>query len=194
MSTVNKEEPMIPIGLLMHEHRLIERMVEVLRAEVELIDMGQPPDPDVLARMVEFFKMYADRCHHGKEEDILFKELKGKDLSPKLKAAMDELLDDHVRARELVGRVDQGRTKILAGDGSAAKDIRKALGELLLLYPDHIEREDKHFFFPVMDVFSKEEKDAMLEQFWEFDKRLIHEKYGSLVKDLEEHRPQPHMA
>jgi hemerythrin-like domain-containing protein len=185
---------MLPIGPLMHEHRLIERMVEVLRAEIELIDKGLPPDTGVLARMVDFFRTYADRCHHGKEEDILFHELKGKDLPPKLKAAMDELIDDHVEARKLVTRIDQGRQRILAGDDTAVQEIRKTLRELLFLYPDHIEREDKHFFFPIMEFFSREEKDAMLEKFWEFDQRLIHERYGTLVNDLEKTRPQPHMA
>jgi hemerythrin-like domain-containing protein len=185
---------MQPIGPLMREHRLIERMIEVLRAEAELIGLGQPPDPDLLARMVDFFRMYADRCHHGKEEDILFEELKGKDLSPKLKAAMDELVDDHIRARELVGRLDQARRSLVRGDTAVAKEIRTVLSELFSLYPDHIEREDKHFFFPVMEYFSKEEKDAMLEKFWDFDQRLIHEKYGATVEEIEEQMVQPLQA
>jgi hemerythrin-like domain-containing protein len=185
---------MQPIGPLMREHRLIERMVEVMRAEAEMIDLGQPPDTDLLARLVDFFRTYADRCHHGKEEDILFRELRTKDLTPKLKAELDELMDDHVRARQLVGTIDKGRQKILKGDADAAKEVRKAMGELLFLYPDHIEREDKQFFFPIMELFSREEMDAMLEKFWEFDQRLIHEKYGGMVKGLEERRVQPSPA
>jgi len=36
-----------------------------------------------------------------------------------------------------------------------------------------------------MEYFSKEEKNAMLEEFWDFDRRLIHERYGKIVDDLE---------
>jgi hemerythrin-like domain-containing protein len=101
---------MIPIGPLMREHRLIERMVEVLRTEIELIDMGLPPDTGRSGQNGRLLQDLADRCHHGKEEDILFNELKERISPPKLKAAMDELIDDHVEASKLVGRIDQGRT------------------------------------------------------------------------------------
>ena len=32
-----------------------------------------------------------------------------------------------------------------------------------------------------MDYFTDSEKDAMLKEEWEFDKSLIHEKYGNIV-------------
>ncbi len=38
---------------------------------------------------------------------------------------------------------------------------------------------------PCMEYFSREEQDRMLQEFWEFDRRLIHEKYISVVEQLE---------
>ncbi len=32
-----------------------------------------------------------------------------------------------------------------------------------------------------MDYFTKEELDCMLQEFWEFDRKLIHEKYKEIV-------------
>jgi hemerythrin-like domain-containing protein len=53
--------------------------------------------------------------------------------------------------------------------------------ELAKFYPQHIEKEDKHFFYPSMEYFTKEEQDRMLNEFWEFDRKMIHEKYTKVV-------------
>ena len=55
----------------------------------------------------------------------------------------------------------------------------------LNLYPKHIENEDRHFFIPVMSFFGQKEIDAMLQEGFLFDQRLIHEKYKEVV-DLAE--------
>ncbi len=52
-------------------------------------------------------------------------------------------------------------------------------------YPVHIEKEDKHFFLPCLGYFSKEEQDIMLGEFWEFDRKMIHEKYRKVVETRE---------
>ncbi len=50
----------------------------------------------------------------------------------------------------------------------------------------HIEKEDKRFFPASMGYFSQAEQDAMLEEMWEFDRGMIHEKYDAVVDCLEE--------
>jgi hemerythrin-like domain-containing protein len=54
-------------------------------------------------------------------------------------------------------------------------------------YPKHIIKEDKAFFPASRKYFSNEEDDAMLREFWEFDRKMIHEKYKSVVEALEYH-------
>jgi len=56
---------------------------------------------------------------------------------------------------------------------------------LIDFYPKHIEKEDKHFFLPVMDYFSDQEKDAMLQEGYEFDSSLIHNEYADKVSTWE---------
>ncbi len=70
------------IGLMMIEHRLIEKIVPVLEKELERLNQGGVPDPLLIESAVDFFRTYADRTHHGKEEDILFRELKKKQFDP----------------------------------------------------------------------------------------------------------------
>jgi hemerythrin-like domain-containing protein len=71
---------MMPIGPLMIEHRLIERMIDVMKEELLLIEKKMKVNPEFIESVVDFFHTYADRCHHGKEEDILFRDLGGKKL------------------------------------------------------------------------------------------------------------------
>lgn len=40
-------------------------------------------------------------------------------------------------------------------------------------------------FFPASRAYlSEEEEQAMLKEFWEFDRKMIHEKYETLVQEL----------
>jgi hemerythrin-like domain-containing protein len=55
---------------------------------------------------------------------------------------------------------------------------------LLDFYPRHIEKEDRVFFPACRAYFSEAEERAMLEEFRDFDQKMIHRKYKSLVDDL----------
>jgi hemerythrin-like domain-containing protein len=58
------------------------------------------------------------------------------------------------------------------------------LSTLVDFYPKHIEKEDKVFFPASRPYLSKDKEQVMLEEFWEFDRKMIHEKYGKLVQEL----------
>jgi hemerythrin-like domain-containing protein len=176
---------MLSAGPLMIEHRIIERMVALLAAEEKRINEHNVPDTDFLLAAADFFRTYADRCHHGKEEDILFAELESKSLVPDHRSILDELKDEHTTARTNVRKLVDGRQRFVGGETDAVKDIQQVLGILSALYPAHIEKEDKHFFLPVMDYFTRKEQKDMLHRFLEFDERLIHGVYGDIVKRFE---------
>jgi hemerythrin-like domain-containing protein len=172
---------MKPIGPLMREHRLIERIIPVLNDELKRIDENNKANVELLTVAVDFFRTYTDRTHHGKEEDILFRELAKKPLSAEHKRIMDELVAEHVYARKTVSALVEAKNKYNQGSRESLKDITKYVNELIKFYPVHIEKEDKDFFYPILDYFSKQEQDNMLSEFWEFDRMLIHEKYQKVV-------------
>jgi len=66
---------MKPIGPLMREHRLIERMIALMGREIEQINASGKVNTGFLMVAVDFIRTYADRTHHGKEEDILFRSI-----------------------------------------------------------------------------------------------------------------------
>jgi hemerythrin-like domain-containing protein len=176
---------MKPIGPLMWEHRLIERMVGLIGKELGRLTGGGAVDTGFIDAAVDFFRSYADRTHHGKEEDILFKALDARPLAAEHRRIMEELKSEHRQARELVGGLNRAGAACRNGDDGQVDIIVAAMRDVVDLYPKHIEKEDKHFFFPVMEYFDQAEQGAMLQEFWEFDRGLIHERYRAVVDRLE---------
>jgi hemerythrin-like domain-containing protein len=172
-------------GPLMIEHRLIERMIVQIRNALKEIDVGDTVDPLFIDTAVDFIRVYADRTHHGKEEDILFRDLQEKDLSDEDRRIMEELVEEHVFGRQATQKLVEANNRYRKGDQSALKVIADQLHTLSDFYPKHIEKEDKVFFPASRTYFSEQEDQAMLDEFWEFDKKMIHEKYESVVEALE---------
>lgn len=177
---------MLPIGPLMIEHRLIEQLIAILVDHVKKATDAKLIDLTLIDRGVEFMRRYADRCHHGKEEDILFKALQEKELDSTYKNILDELVYEHSLAREAVKNLALASEKAAAGDVNSYADIVKMVEKIAALYPPHIEKEDKHFFIPVMDYFSKSEQDDMMLKFLEADQKLLYENYYLMVNGLAE--------
>ena len=176
---------MMPIGPLMIEHRLIERMIDVMKEELLLIEKEKKADPEFIEMAVDFIRTYADRCHHGKEEDILFRDLGAKKLTDDHRRTMEALVEEHKWGRKVTARLVEANTRYVQGNKEAFSVIMDCIKTLIEFYPKHIEKEDKHFFIPCMDYFTEAEKEAMLKEEWEFDQSLIHEKYRNIVMAAE---------
>ena len=172
-------------GPLMIEHRLIERMLSVIKTALLEIESKQKVDPVFIDIAVDFIRIYADRTHHGKEEDILFKELNNKPLSADDRQIMNELIEEHSFGRQTTKAIIAANNRYRNGDGTALADIVDKLKILIEFYPKHIEKEDKKFFPSSRAYFTEEEDQAMLADFYEFDQKMIHEKYESIVAELE---------
>jgi hemerythrin-like domain-containing protein len=166
----------------MWEHRIIEKMIEVLKNQIDTITKEGRVNVVLIDQAVDFFKTYADRTHHGKEEDILFRDLGKKALSAEHKMIVDELIEDHKVARKLVGDLLVAKERYFNGVSGAAVEVAGYLSRLVEFYPVHIEKEDKRFFFPCLSYFSEEEQKKMIEEFYEFDRNMIHEKYIKVVE------------
>ncbi|MBN2036477.1 MAG: hemerythrin domain-containing protein [Chitinispirillaceae bacterium] len=177
---------MKPRGPLMIEHRLIEKMLKIAGRELDVMRKEKTVDPVFIDTLVDFIRTYADRTHHGKEEDILFRELEKKTLNDRDKDGMRELIDEHISARKAVKELVAAKTRYADGDSGSIDGIIEKLDYLIKFYPEHIRKEDKVFFPDTEKYFSDEELDAMLGDFWEFDRKMIHEKYTRLYESLSE--------
>ena len=186
---------MQPIGPLMMEHRLIERMIALMKQDLTRIKDNVAVDPEFafadpvfIDIAVDFIRTYADRCHHGKEEDLLFAELAKKALTPEHRRIMDELIQEHLRARELTAGLVKAKEGYLLEHEGAVAALMGCLEELTEFYPKHIDKEDKQFFIPVMAYFTPAEQEALLARMHEFDRQMIHQKYDQVVHQIENRR------
>jgi hemerythrin-like domain-containing protein len=172
-------------GTLMIEHRLIERMIVVMQRKLKEAEQTGAIDPYFVDTAVDFIHVYADRTHHGKEEDILFSTLEKKGLTAQDQKIMNELIDEHAFGRKTTRSLIDSNALYRKGNISALAEVTSCLKTLVTFYPRHIEKEDKVFFPASRFYFSDEEDQAMLAQFYEFDSNMIHEKYKAVLKNME---------
>lgn len=173
-------------GPLMIEHRLIEQLLGVVRRGLALIERTQSIDPRFVDLAVDFIQTYADRTHHGKEEDILFRKLEQRDLSDADRRVMAELVEEHRFGRKTTQALITANSQYRNGTDAALAAVAAHLRTLVEFYPRHIEKEDKVFFPACRAYLSDEEDLAMLAEFREFDREMIHEKYRAVVRSLED--------
>jgi len=132
------------IETLMNEHRTIERAIDALVSfadEVRRKTTDDRGDKVELGRFVTFIREFADACHHGKEEDILFAAMVEAGFS-RQSGPIAVMLMEH----------DLGRTHVRALAGLSAQEAawsvedRQRLGEAAHGYADllraHIHKED----------------------------------------------------
>jgi hemerythrin-like domain-containing protein len=169
-------------GPLMIEHRLIEEMLKAINRTLGHIEQTKAIDPYFVDAAVDFIRVYADRTHHGKEEDILFRELKKKRLSVEDRQIMENLIEDHVFSRNTTKALVEANSRYREGNEDALGDVTSLLKTLVEFYPVHIRKEDDVFFPASRAYFSETEDQAMLMEFWEFDRKMIHEKYKAVVQ------------
>ncbi len=174
---------MKPRGPLMIEHRLIEKVLRVARKKAEAMS-AENYDPVLIDAIVDFIKVYADRTHHGKEEDILFAQLEKKKMNAGDTLLMKELVDEHKQARQKVGEIVRLNEQFKNGKPEVVPVISEIILWLSNFYPRHIKKEDAIFFPDTDKYFSEQELETMLTDFQEFDRKMIHEKYQNLYEQL----------
>lgn len=96
-----------PTAILRHEHEVILRALGLLERLGRDARAGQPADRETLGRLVEFFKTFTDRCHHGKEEQHLFPALERAGL-PRAGGPVGVMLAEHEEGRALLAAMRSG--------------------------------------------------------------------------------------
>ena len=65
---------------------------------------------------------------------------------------------EHTFARRTVTALEKSNERYVSGQKEALNEVLDSLRTLVKLYPEHIQKEDKHFFYPCMRYFSKQEQ------------------------------------
>jgi hemerythrin-like domain-containing protein len=159
------------IEVLMNEHRLIEQVLGSLETFAEEIEGGLAPERPMLADYGMFFRDFADACHHGKEEDILFQRMVERGFSRE-SGPVAVMLHEHKVGRGHVTALRQ------AGDGTsplAAMEVEVVLesaGAFIPLLRAHIQKEDRILYPMALRLLTGPEMDAMETEFEALEARM----------------------
>jgi len=178
----------IAVETLKKEHEAIETMLKILDTICNKIGAGDKIAPEHLERIVEFFRGFADRCHHGKEEEIFFPALELAGI-PREGGPIGVMLGEHDRMRGLLHGLAETVDRYRAGEEKADEGIVLYATDYAATLRSHIEKENKVLFKMAEMHLSPEEEQELAERFelMEVDKigAGTHEKLHALLVHLE---------
>jgi hemerythrin-like domain-containing protein len=146
-------------AILVHEHEVIGRALAVLDSLAIRLAGGESVPVETLEELIEFFTVFADGCHHAKEEGILFPALKAAGV-PDDQGPTALLLEEHAHGRRLIGRLrrDVGAA---GSDAEARQRFVTAAREYVALLEQHIAMENE-VYFPEADAVLTEAADRLI--------------------------------
>ncbi len=165
-----------PMQWLVDEHTVIKRVLAMVPVIIEDLDVSRVEDRALVLDTIGFIRSYADRFHHAKEEDILFKEFDEDHAMVKI------FNEDH--------RIGRGHVKAVLDALEADDDwsVREHLTEYRELLTGHIRREDE-VLYPWMDRnLSTSQVGRLFAMFASADSKFkdVREKQEAFVRALEE--------
>lgn len=134
-----------PSAVLKSEHRVIERVLRVLETLVVRSEQGQGFELESLKQCVEFFRLFADACHHAKEEDLLFPVLEERGV-PREGGPIGVMLYEHSQARMFTQEMSAALAAFEGGESGAEARFRDTARQYLTLLINHIYKEDNILF------------------------------------------------
>ena len=131
------------INLMMDEHKTIKKGLAVIRKmSIAVLNNKEVPFDD-FKTIIEFVRNYADKHHHNKEEEILFKKMKVELGAETVDAPLSGMFIEHDFGRLFIKTLEQALERVKTGDKDSIVDIiANAIGYTDLLYR-HIDKEDK---------------------------------------------------
>lgn len=138
----HESDSMLPTAELRDEHRIIEKVLRVLD---RLTNQTAVFEASALGECVEFFRFFADACHHGKEENILFPALERSGM-PRAGGPISVMLHEHMLGRRLVTGMAAALPGAAAGDVAGQKRFRDTARAYIELLTSHIWKEDNVLF------------------------------------------------
>jgi hemerythrin-like domain-containing protein len=177
------------IELMVEEHKLIKRMLAVVRGFSIKILNNDDVDYNDFNKVIDFVRNYADRHHHSKEEEILFKkmsEVLGERIA---KGPIMGMFAEHDLGRLFMSNLEAAVEKFQAGDSDSRVDIIANAIAYTDLLNRHIDKEDTSIYTFAQKSLSKEQLEEIDVASYEVEtaasKTGLQNKYIELLNELE---------
>lgn len=173
--------------ILKNEHRVIERVLDCLERMAEQAEGEQRIPRRAVREAIDFFRHFADHCHHAKEEQQLFPLLESKGFSP-TQGPTEVMRHEHVEGRNYIRGMSDALTLADADERPAVHAfVRHARGYVALLR-SHIQKEDHCLFAMADQVLTEAEDASLISTFEHLETHDIgvgcHERYVHLAEKL----------
>jgi hemerythrin-like domain-containing protein len=176
-------------GALKSEHRVIMIVLDVLECIVHQTQTTRELDFHGWERCLTFFKLFADACHHGKEEDVLFPELEAAGI-PRQGGPIGVMLYEHDRGRGLVREMSAALDALRAGGDVNWRQALIFAGTTYIdLLRRHIGKEDHCLFAMADQVLNRSTCARVCDSYRQVCERkldgLSHEQLQALASQLQ---------
>jgi hemerythrin-like domain-containing protein len=180
---------MKPTEELKKEHEAIKLMIRIMGSISERLESGKKVDPKHLESILEFIRVFADKCHHAKEEDLLFPAMEKVGI-PREGGPVGVMLHEHEEGRGYVKAMGEGIAQYAKGESKGASKIAENARNYMALLSQHIDKEN-NILYPMADKRISEAGQKELEEGFEKVEREIvgpgrHEEFHRLLHSLKE--------
>jgi len=173
--------------ILKDEHSLILVMLQVVDAACAKMESGEHVDHGDIEDMIDFIRNFADRCHHAKEENLLFPAMEKAGIS-RDRGPIGVMLAEHTAGRNFVKGMDRALQQLKKGDDAATEMFIADGHGYASLLDGHIMKENNVLFPMADELLSPEEQKGLVEGFERVERDEIgagvHEKYHELLHRL----------
>jgi len=178
---------MTPTETLEHEHQVILFVLAGAEREAQAMQSNGRINVERVETMLDFFRNFADRCHHAKEEKLLFPRLQERGM-PSDGGPIAAMLHEHDQGRAYLKAVSDSLPKAGEGDPRAIHMVAMNLASYVALLRTHIDKEN-NVLFPMADqLLSDSDRTSLSEAFDKVEREEIgegtHERYHRLAHEL----------
>lgn len=169
-----------PIEILYEEHNIIIDAINIAHDLRKIIYNSDLYEKQANSLLI-FFREFADKCHHQKEETVLFPQMiKANELLES--GVVQEMFENHEDFRELINEIEKS---IKNRD---YKNAQNKLEEYTDALTDHIAVENEEVFEIAQTLFNENELEKIYYKFKDIDSEFGEKDKNLLQKQLNEIR------
>ena len=163
---------MKPTEELKNEHLAIRFMLEIMTDMSRRLEAGQGADLKDLNDVLAFLRIFADRCHQAKEEQLLFPALEKAGVARE-RGPIGIMLDEHQAGRSLIKDMDDALNGMVRGEDRAGLNFARQARAYAELLSGHIDKED-NILFPLADTrLDRKTQDSLKKGFERIEREVI---------------------
>ncbi|MCK9445000.1 MAG: hemerythrin domain-containing protein [Tissierellaceae bacterium] len=177
------------IKIMVEEHENIRRMLKVTRKVCYDLMLDPKTDTSDFPKIIDFVRTYADKHHHGKEEDILFTTM-NREIEKLAKAgAITGMYIEHDMGRLYMNNLEKALEKFKGGNDEWRLDIIANAISYTDLLERHIEKENTAMYKFAVNMLDPDSKSYVDNKCRDIEKKAVdvglQDKYLGLLKELE---------